>query len=281
MIYSPSRTEAYDFCSMRGVIAYKEGWTPREADNSLLGRLVGAAFAKGSEGIHRGHEVKLATDRAVDLWDRSLTHYTNYGVSFPDTSKIREQLVKALEKYAVQNPFIHWQQKGVEFALPDHGNCRLDYLGIDPEGYWAIADLKYKRQLKLDYLNKTVNEYRDSWQFQHYPWAYNDWVAKSGPANDYFKPVQRIYLVLVIADPFKVLTFPFFVKDKLQGRWLQSAQQKWADITALQNGERQPTLAASHRDAFGDCPFKRACLEMDLDESLMAFEFCKVPKMED
>ena len=133
--------------------------------------------------------------------------------------------------------------------------------------------------MKLDYLSKTINDYRDSWQFQHYPWAYNDYVTKAQPEG--LQQIQRIYLVLVIADPFKVLTYPFFIKDKLQTRWLQSAQQKWADIAALQKGDRQPTLAASHRDAFGGCPFKPACLEMDLDPALMQFKYCQVPKMED
>jgi PD-(D/E)XK nuclease superfamily len=289
MIYSPSRTEAYDFCSMRGVIAYKEGWTPREADNSLVGRLVGGAFAKGTEAIHKGVAVDQAIIIGLDYWDRSVQHYVTHGVSFPDLTKTRAQLGTAFSKYAEQTPFKQWQCKGVEFPLVEYGNARLDYLGIDPEGYWAIADLKYKRQLKLDYLNKTINDYRDSWQFQHYPWAYNDWV-KTWPKRGHtpnewealgYQPIQRIYLVLVIADPFKILTYPFFIKDKLQARWLQSAQQKWADIAALQKGDRQPTLSASHRDAFGDCPFKKACLEMDLDESLMQFEFCKVPRMEE
>lgn len=281
MIYSPSRTEAYDFCSMRGVIAYRDGWTPREADNSLIGRLVGGAFAKGTESIHKGATVEYAKQYGLDYWHKSVNHYVFYGVTFPDLAKTTEQLGKSFEKYAAQNPFAQWQTKGVEFGLPDYGNCRLDYLGIDPEGYWAIADLKYKRQLKLDYLNKTINDYRDSWQFQHYPWAYNDWIKQNKHLQPGFEPIQRIYLVLVIADPFKILSFPFFIKDKLQARWLQSAQQKWADITALQKGDRQPTLSASHRDAFGDCPFKKACLEMDLDESLMQFEYTKVPKMEE
>ena len=279
MIFSPSRTEAYDFCTMRGVIAYKEGWTPREADNSLVGRLVGGAFAKGTESIHKGISIEESTITGLQYWDRSVSHYVTHGVSFPDLTKTRAQLGTAFGKYAEQTPFKQWQCKGVEFPLVDYGNCRLDYLGIDPESYWAIADLKYKRQLKLEYLNKTINDYRDSWQFQHYPWAYNDWVSKTKPEG--LQPIQRIYLVLVIADPFKILTYPFFIKDKLQVRWLQSAQQKWADIDALQKGDRQPTLAASHRDAFGDCPFKQACLEMDLDPALMQFNYVQVPKMED
>lgn len=279
MIFSPSRTEAYDFCSMRGVIAYKEGWTPREADNSLIGRLVGGAFAKGTEQIHNEINTSLAISNGLQYWDRSVEHYVKYGVSFPDLTKTRAQLATALGKYAEQTPFKQWQCKGVELPLVEYGNCRLDYLGIDPEGYWAIADLKYKRQLKLDYLNKTINDYRDSWQFQHYPWAYNDYIDKLKPEG--LERIQRMYLVLVIADPFKILTYPFFIKDKLQIRWLQSAQQKWADIDALQKGDRQPTLATSHRDPFGDCPFKRACLEMDLDPALMQFDYTRVPRMED
>lgn len=284
MIYSPSRTEAYDFCTMRGAIAYRDGWTPREADNSLLGRLVGASFAKGSEAVHQGTEPELCVSLALAHLSKQLDHYTTYGVSFPDTSRMQEQLGKALAKYHEQHPFRQWQIKGVEFGLKEYGNCRLDLLGIDPEGYGAIADLKYKRQLKLDYLNKTVNEYRDSWQFQHYPWAYNDWVKKQERAGGLPVPVplvQRMYLVLVIADPFKILTFPFFTKDKLQVRWLQAAHQKWADISAIEKGDRQPILAATHRDAFGDCPFKRACLEMDLDPQLMQFDYVQVPKMKE
>ena len=286
MIYSPSRTEAYDACSMRGVIAYRDGWTPREADNSLLGRIVGSAFAKGSGLVHNQAPTSIAIEKAIALWDKTIQHYVTHGVSFPDTTKTRDQLAKALDKYAEQHPFKQWQIKGVEFPLADYGNCRLDLLGVDPEGYWAIADCKYKRQLKLDYLNKTINDYRDSWQFQHYPWAYNDWVEKEIPTNPvhggklFLQPIQRMYLVLIIADPFKIFTYPFFIKDKLQTRWLQSAQQKWADITALQKGDRPPTLATSHRDAFGDCPFKKACLEQDLDPDLMIFVYDKVPKME-
>ena len=279
MIYSPSRTEAYDVCSTRGVIAYRDGWTPREADNSLLGRIVGSAFAKGSELIHNHVSTSMAIEQAIALWDKTLQHYVTHGVSFPDTTKTRDQLAVALGKYATQHPFLQWQIKGVEFPLVEYGNCRLDLLGVDPEGYWAIADCKYKRQLRLDYLNKSINDYRDSWQFQHYPWAYNDWT-KQQPIDAGFMPIQKIYLTMVIADPFKIFTYGFFIKEKLQTRWLQSAQQKWADITALQKGDRQPTLAASHRDAFGDCPFKKACLEQDLDPQLMMFDYVQVPKME-
>lgn len=256
----------------------------KEADNGTVGRVVGAAFAEGTYRIHAG--LSSGVNEAQHLFDRQVEHYVRYGVSFSqDLTHTRETLGKSLVKYAAQNPFDKWQIKGAEVALKDYGNCRLDVLGVDPEGYWAIADIKYKRQLKLDYLNKTINEYRDSWQFQHYPWAYNDYLTINPEVREAqatsWEPAVRMYLVLVIAEPFRVLSYPFFTKDKLQVRWLQSAQQKWADIYAIETGERDPIMSAVHRDMYGDCPLKRACLEMDLDPQLMQHEYVQVPRLPD
>jgi hypothetical protein len=282
MIYSPSRTEAYDFCSLRGKLAYTDGWIKREADNGLIGRIVGSGFAKASEIVHKGGTAIDAAKVGIDLINASINHYVKYGVTFPDLGPTLTKFTSAVEKYTEANPFTRWTVQGLEFPLPAYGNCRLDVVGVDPEGYQAIADIKFKRQLKLDYLTKTVNEYKDSWQFQHYPWAWNDWIHTMTPTDtEGFKPCDRMWLVLVIADPFRVLTYPFFVQQKLQTRWIISAQQKWADIQAIQSGERLPVMSATHRDAYGECPFKRACLELDLDEGLMNFEYTKVPKMED
>src|SRR5690349_10642062 len=174
MIYSPSKTEAYDFCSMKGVLQYRDHWEPKEAGNGTVGKIVGAAFARGSQDVHRG--VGPGIDPAVHLFDRTVAHYIQYGVSFSmDLSTVKAQLVKALEKYHKDNPFSKWQIIATELELHDYGRCRLDILGTDPDGIWSIVDLKYKRSLNIDYLNKTVNEFRDSWQFNHYPWAYNQW----------------------------------------------------------------------------------------------------------
>ena len=266
-------------CSLKGATLYRDGWMLKEADNGTVGRIVGAAFAEGTYRIHAG--LSSGVDEAQKLFDRQVEHYIRYGVTFTqDMQHTRDTLGKSLVKYLVQSPFDKWQIKGAEVQLKDYGNCRLDVLGIDPEGYWAIADIKYKRQLKLDYLNKTINEYRDSWQFQHYPWAYNDYVSKVHAGNGCtWEPAVRMYLVLVIAEPFRILSYPFFTKDKLQVRWLRSAQQKWLDLYAIETGQKEPTMSAVHRDMYGDCLLKRACLEMDLDPQLMQHEYVKVPRL--
>lgn len=267
MIYSPSRTEAYDACSLKGKLMYVDGWEPREANNGTVGRIVGAAFARGSQEVHEGtgDGVRVASD----LFDRTVNHYVLHGVSFStDMAKVKDELCKILGKYSKDNPFNKWTNVQAEVTLKDYGNCRLDVVGVDNEGYVSIADCKYKRTLKTDYLNKTVNEYRDSWQFQHYPWAYNEGCLPQA---------TRMYLVLITASPYRVLTYPFTVKPALQKRWAASAQQAWADIAAIESGNRQPRMATVHRSNFGDCPMKRACFDLDLDETLMQFEYTKVP----
>jgi hypothetical protein len=207
MIYSPSKVEAYDFCSMKGKLQYVDKWEPKEAGNGTVGKIVGAAFARGSQDIHLG--TGTGVDSAVALFDRTVAHYVKYGVSFSmDMSIVKDQLVKALTKYHKDNPFAKWQVIATELELTDYGRCRLDLLGIDSSGVWSIVDIKYKRSLNVDYLNKTVNEFRDSWQFQHYPWSYNQWCSN----NTYiFQPVQQMCLCLVVANPFKIYYYPFQV----------------------------------------------------------------------
>lgn len=278
-VYSPSKTEAYDTCSMKGDLMYKQNWQRREADNGTIGKIVGSAFAKGTEEIHTGRGPGIA--EATALFDRTVDWYLAHGVSFDNRlSGVRDGLCESLEKYAKQNPFTKWRIKEVEFELHDYGRCRLDVLGIDPNSNWNIADIKYKRSLNLEYLNKTVTDYLESWQFNHYPWAYNDWLAKNNRPSDH-QPVTHMTLVLVIAKPFKVLPFTVAVNEAYQKRWYESAQQKWADIYAIENGDKKPCLAASHRDAYGYCPMKRACLELGCDPALMQFEYTQVPRLPD
>lgn len=289
-VYSPSKTEAYDTCSMKGDLMYKQHLQRREADNGTIGKIVGSAFAKGTEEIHTGRGPGI--DEASALFDRTVDWYLSHGVSFDNRlSGVRDGLCESLVKYAKQNPFTKWQIKEVEFELYDYGRCRLDVLGVNDSANWCIADIKYKRSLNLEYLNKTVTDYLESWQFNHYPWAYNDWLRKyeEEQKNDkgfnrsierYF-PVTHMALILVIAKPFKVLPFTVAVNDAYQKRWYESAQQKWADIYAIENGDKKPCLAASHRDAYGYCPMRRACVDLDLDENLMMFEYTKVPRLPD
>lgn len=286
MIYSPSKTEAYDFCSMKGILQYRDHWEPKEAGNGTVGKIVGAAFARGSQDVHRG--LGPGVDPSTALFDRTVAHYIKHGVSFSmDLSAVKEQLIKALTKYHKENPFTKWQVIATELELKDYGRCRLDILGIDPSGIWSIVDIKYKRSLNIDYLNKTVNEFRDSWQFNHYPWAYNEWVS-SNACNGFkampvpvYNQAQQMCLCLVVANPFKIYYYPFQVNTQYQKIWIDSARQKWADITAIEKGERKPTVAAIHRSAYGDCEMKKFCLEYGMSEDLAIFEYTKVPRLPD
>jgi hypothetical protein len=88
-----------------------------------------------------------------------------------------------------------------------------------------------------------------------------------------------MYLVLVYASPFKVFTYPFTVNLALQKRWVSSAQQAWADISAIEKGDRQPRMAAVHRTPYGQCEMYKACFEQDLNPDLMQWDYVKVPRL--
>lgn len=275
MIYSPSKVEAYDFCSMKGVLQYRDKWEPKEAGNGTVGKIVGAAFARGSQDVHLGTGPGI--EPAVRLYDRTVCHYLQYGVTFSmDMGAVKEQLIKALTRYHKENPFSKWQVIATELELKDYGKCKLDLLGIDSNSTWSIVDVKYKRSLNVDYLNKTVNEFRDSWQFQHYPWSYNQYVPMEGGK---LQTAQQMCLCLVVANPFKIYYYPFQVNLQYQKIWIDSAYQKWSDINAMEKGERKPTVATVHRGPYGDCEFKKACLEQQMDPQLMQFDYVQVPRL--
>ncbi len=282
MIYSPSRTEAFDFCSMKGKLQYVDHWEPKEAGNGTVGKLVGAAFARGSQDCH--NDIGNGVLPALSLFDRTVAHYVKYGVSFSmDMGAVRNQLEKSLVTYHSLTPFAGWNIIATELELKNYGRCRLDILGIDPSGCWSIVDIKYKRSLNLDYLNKTVNEYKDSWQFQHYPWAYNQYLWDSQAINDpnAWKYAHQMCLMLVVAKPFNVYYYPFAINELYQKIWLKSAHQKWADLQAIESGERQPTVSTVHRGSYGQCEYTKACLEQQMDPQLMQFNYVQVPRLPD
>lgn len=273
-IYSPSRTEAYDQCSMRGYLEYTLGYHNKEANNGTVGKIVGGAFAEGTRVINSGLGDGLF--EASEYFNRTVDHYMVHGVSFNSLlDGVREECLAALVKYQTANPLKGWQIKGVEVELAEYGHSRLDVLGVSPVHGWSIVDIKYKRYLKPEYLSKTITEYQHSWQFQHYPWAYNQWRLTQPEG---WGQVNTMALLLVVAKPWRVQLVPFVVDEIYQRLWYKGAQQKWSDVAAYEAGNRIPVVATNHDTKYGPCPMKKACLEYGLDEGLMQIDYVRVPK---
>ena len=273
-IFAPTRTESYDQCQLRDHLQNTLMLLPRQAGNALLGQLVGRAFAKGMSSFHTGTAVADCTEQALDLFERSLVHYSQHGVVFdkPVQEMVDDSgLDTVLEKYAAENPFARWRILDVERQLPDHGKCRIDIGGYDEDGLLAVGEAKYKRYLKADYESSTIAEYLCSWQFMHYPWAYGDYRQEN---------CYRIYLCLVVWKPrFYVKLVPHEVHPETQQIWLESAKAKWARMA--QRDHTVPEMSTRHRDQYGWCPYYKACFQYHLDENQFGSDYAVVPRMQD
>ena len=269
-IYSPTRTDSYDRCSLMSYLENDQHWVPRQASKKLVGGAAGTAFHLAASLLHKGGTVADAVALGVAEFHAELTHYATHGVTFASTI---EEIVDAsgiatvLPKYALNNPFQGWEVLHIEQQLPDAGRCIIDLGGRDSDGVLAVADVKYKQNLAPRYEQSTIDEYMTSWQFLHYPWGYGEYMKE---------PCYRMYLCLVVFKPkFSVRLIPNEVDAEIQQMWLVSARAKWkrmADPTT------QLEIASRHKDSFGMCAFYRACFDYKLDEGLMAKDYVKVPR---
>jgi hypothetical protein len=213
-----------------------------------------------------GHAVTQAQHHLMT----HLTHHMTHGVDFGATAHEiveRAPFERGLKLYAEQFPFMGWTFLDVERQLPSRS--RIDLGGYDADGLLAVVDHKFKRQLEGRYLSSTIDEYLSSWQFLQYPWEYGQYKQS---------PCYRIYLCLIIVAPTpSVKLIPHEVHPETQAMWLASARQKWADREAERQGHRPLTMATTHRNQYGWCPFYRACFDYHLDPGLMSTEYTHVP----
>lgn len=276
-IYSPTRTDIFDFCHLKHDLVYEGGWLPNRLVRSRNGgnpfaRFIGSAFAAGVAQVNR---TKLTPAQpwgdpvasSLGALAFEIQPILDAGVEYDpaDLDEAKAKLTQAIEKYIESDPIIPkegWDTKDVELTLPDHGNARIDWGGYDRYGVKCQIDYKLKLNLEARWKDKEIERWRYSTQMLHYCWAYG---------------VQRYYICAVILAPrFSIETWQYEVDPELMQAWLASSRQKWSDMGQQARGERVPDMANTHRDAYGDCPYQRACLEFKLDEGLMATEYIQV-----
>ena len=179
---------------------------------------------------------------------------------------------KAVAKYIAKDPL----PKGyvvhhIEATLPDSGSCRID-LGVEsPYGQPEVWDLKTKQTLDNRYLNKTLDQFRYSWQMYHYVHFYGQFLGR---------PVHQFVIVLVVCDPFHIHVDPVPVDAELQHKWLNDAKSVWAIMEKMEKGELEAWQAPDHYTTFGRCPYWDACINSRLHEDLMEGNYVKIRREE-
>ena len=286
MIYSPSLTELWKFCPLKAHLQRIEMLEP-VVNRNLLARLAGTAIAEAVTVLHREWQrtgadvvpapyiIAAAKERGTKYLSLSATHYQVCGVQVEQgtvDNKLLE-IQRVIERYAKAMPLAGYTIVDVERELPQYGRCRIDLGVITPGKDYAIADVKYKANLDAKYRESTINEYLDSWQFEHYAWAYEETIGK---------PVPLKYLLMITMRPsFAIDLIPREVDREWQKVWKQSAEVTWKDMTEERQGTRPMGISAVHKSNFGPCEMRGVCFDYKLDvDRATEKDYVRVPQFD-
>ena len=182
-IFSPSAIKTFSECPLLYELKYIDRWERKEADRAWHARVAGDAFAVGSAAVH-GYlkasvpiNVETAVKQTLAQHTLSVNAFLDAGgtVVKEEVLKVQQDLEHAIRKYCATHPLGRWTILEVEYTLPEkYGKPRLDLIGRDQNGILSFADVKFKRYLTNDYLDRTVEGYRYDWQFLQYAWALAD-----------------------------------------------------------------------------------------------------------
>lgn len=287
VLESPSKQKKADFCRLLLQLNYYDRWEPREAERSLPARLRGTAFARGAEIIHKAimtgdrdmlqsTSFLLATvDEAVAMFDRQFKYCVEAGITFPPNvdATSRAELRRVIPLYARYTPVLSWQKVlAVEKSITKW-SIRPDLVGVNAHGFYVVGDNKYKSSLVSDYESSTIEEFHWDPQFLQYNHGVRDDLGL-GPDV----PVYST-LLLVVGSAFRVKPVEWLYTPEQIQLWLESAKDLTQAIRDIKEGRALPRAATVHRNQFGWCPMKKACLEYNLDPELMKRDYVQIDEM--
>lgn len=283
ILHSPSRLKQYDKCPWLMQLTYDERWEPKEAHPSLIARLAGTAFARACELTHTalrdGNKellddqafIKVAVEESIALFDRQFKYCCEKEIRFTPNKDgiVRTELARVIPQYIASTPLRMWKKvTDVETPIPAWG-CRPDLGGLDARDFHAVGDIKYKASCKAEFYSNTVEEFQHDVQFKNYNRA---WEVYKGLKDT---PVYS-YLILVVGYPFSVREHSFVYHKHVLDAHIESAKVRSEEITEIQRGERSLIEALTHRDHFGWCSMKKACLEQHRNREMMKVDYVQL-----
>ncbi len=275
-VYSPSQTTSWLRCPLKRALE-QQGWRQNHISKRDIGAILGQAFGAGVEHHYKREcGIVSPSQLAMAATQSGINNLIRLGCSWlpgDDTqaTTLPALAAKAVDKYIAHDPLPPtWTILDIQRTLPDHGNCRID-LGVRSHtGQLGVLDFKFKRNLKAEYRTRELEDYRESWQFKHYAWAYGEAMGE---------PVQFYGVILTCLEPrFEVIFDPVPVDPEMLTRWLTGARRVWAQMEKEDAGEAEPWEAASHRDQYGRCEFFNACFLHRLHPHLMETEYVRETK---
>ena len=288
VLESPSRLKQYDKCQFLMQLTYDERWEPKEAAPSLIARIAGTAFSRACELAHTAIRdgnvsllddsafIRVAVEESIALFDKQFKFCIDKEIRFAPNkdSIVKTELARVIPQYFAQTPVRQWKKvTDVETPIPAYG-LRPDLGGIDEEEIDVVGDVKYKATCRAGYYESTVEEFQHDTQFKNYNYG---WQKYKGLKD---KPC-RSTLILVVGHPFSVRAHPFVYHNHILEEHIDAAKIRSEEIAEYKRGERSLVEALTHRDHFGWCPMKKACLEQHRNREMMKLDYVQLIGMPD
>lgn len=267
MVYSPSSTVTWLECPLKWHLSHK--WEQKVIGKPALSRIVGQALAQGIALYltKTGDPLEVVPVVATQALEGMLARGHRLDErEEPFARNLGQVCEKGMGKFIAANPLPPaWEIVEVETPLLEYGPCIPDLL-VRINGGLCVLDWKVKRTLDTRYLQATLDDYRDSWQFSHYRWAVEEVKGE---------PVVQSITGLVILDPFKVILDHSVPDPEIDQMWLTGAQRVWAQMELEESRQAHPWTAATHRTRYGRCDFWDACFTHRLHDELISMDYVR------
>lgn len=229
------------------------------------------------EAYHKGEIDIVETYDSVSPWvvakdetERLLKDLSDYsGIPSylePEFNIAPERAGKAVEYLCTKQPLQpDWTTIDAEMVLEKYGNARIDLLVSGFDSY-IVVDYKSKVTTKPVYREQFEEENEYSWQLYHYVWS----LRCMGYA------VNQFAIALVVIEPKpKLYLRTYDVDEDYMSKWIHAASTYWKQMEAIENKEKLPTIAPTHADKYGKCPYYDYCFLYKQDWSAASFEYRK------
>lgn len=270
-IYSPSQTETWLRCPLKRTLHY--GWESNQTDRGTYGAALGTVVHTVMKAyFHTGDDLELIGRQAAA---EEIAKLEGYDIPF-HLQALHNALIergaavgKNFGNVGIELLRLFKTVTEVEGELgPKFGNARIDLGGVGVNGNYLIVDVKSK--LTMDARGEALFlADQPSLQMQFYRWAVPQ--AYEGIYPELMdNPIETAIALVVLEPRLRVKVYPIAIPPELLGRFDLTMPRVWKQMEEEDEGRAMPWMAAAHRDQYGDCEFKRACLELHLDPNLMS-----------
>ncbi len=279
--YSPSSRVDYNFCPRYWWL--RKRWQSRSVEYPELCAMAGTAVSEAQAHWNRCRmqSKPVTVDELIALGLQSFTMQLanetalDRRVGFQASSgrdKLPRMIETGIRLLWDENPLEHMTILEVEQEYPDYGKARLDVLVQSVTGEKSVRDYKCKfGKLDTHYHAEALQEYLDHEQ---------------GLVYTHMTGTQTFGIILVALNvhtnqkPHKPMIYSAVktITPDQHRIWERDATMDYnemIEIESLTDPRRVRGKAYPHTTRYGDCPFKSACLEDDLDESKMLVRYMK------